>query len=358
MNVQGRFVLYRDLDGKSYEVELPLSSNVDPYRLREELGIPCYVDLKYYPLRSAVVTLWAAINADRLHELYPQAFEKQISKKPIPVLLFGGAAVKFHCRSANSGGPLDRVIKDTDYIIPKKLGFEFYRLLLEMDKAVGTQYKSFATANDRRFNAWRHGERYRVTTISGITGDGIPTITVLDIFCDRIELRHKVEVTEEFKRYKENTYTIGLEYLILSKAQFIFDAPKEVAEELKQHDQDYRILTYPYYNKDMVILGMEEKDIKDICAIFLDHDIGEGPEAINPEKMRRILERDKRLTLTVTLNLKNLVDRAEMLGRWLPKGDVAKIADRIERLLSAFPNVDKKWDRPWWNTGVETPQIF
>ncbi|MEM2320251.1 MAG: hypothetical protein QXW82_05075 [Candidatus Bathyarchaeia archaeon] len=354
----GRFTLYRDLDGTQYEVDLPLTSTVDPVQLREELGLPSYIELKYFPMRSAVVTLWAAINAYRLHELYPKAFEKRVSKTPIPALLFGGAAVKIHCKSANSKGPLSREIKDTDFIVPKKSGVEFYRLLLNMDKAFGTHYKSFATANDRRFNAWRHGERYRVTTINGVNGEGCPTITVLDIFCDRIELRHRVDVTSEFERYKENLYTIGLESLLLSKTQFIFDAPKEAAEELKQHGQDYRILPYPYYNKDKIIVGMEEKDVKDVCAIFLDHDIGKGPEAIDPQKMRRILDKDKRLALTVTLNLRNIVERQNVLEKWLSKGEVAKVAENIQLLLKELPVVDKKWDKPWWDTAVETPQIM
>ncbi|MGB9854735.1 MAG: hypothetical protein ACPLRY_08050, partial [Candidatus Bathyarchaeales archaeon] len=52
--VSGRFVLYQDLDGKTYDVELPLTSAVDPAQLREELGLPSYIDLKYFPMRSAV----------------------------------------------------------------------------------------------------------------------------------------------------------------------------------------------------------------------------------------------------------------------------------------------------------------
>ena len=143
-----------------------------------------------------MVTLWAAVNAPRLHELYPHAFEKRVSKKPIPALLFGGAAVKIHCRSANAGGALARAIHDTDFIVPKKQGMDFYKLLLNMDKAFGTQYKSFATAHDRRFSAWRHGERYRLTAINGITEEGFPTITVVDLFCDFIDLRHKVKVKD------------------------------------------------------------------------------------------------------------------------------------------------------------------
>ncbi|MBC7130915.1 hypothetical protein H5T51_06835 [Candidatus Bathyarchaeota archaeon] len=350
-------MLYKDLDGTAYEVELPLTSHINPEDLRKELEIPDYVDMKYFPMKSAIVTLWAAVNAPRLHEIFPKVFEKRISKKPITALLFGGGAVKIHCKSANSDSSLARDIKDTDYIVPKKQGVEFYRLLLSMDRAFGTCYKSFATANDRRFNAWRHGERYRVTTINGVNYDGTPTITVLDIFCDKIQLRHKVEVKEEFERYRENLYTIGLEALILSKAQFIFDAPKEVAKALKEHNQDYRILNYPYYDKDKIIIGMEEKDVKDVCAIFLDHDLGEGAEAINPEKMQKTLKKDKRLALTVTLNLRNIIEKTHVIERWLSKRDTAKVVDRIEALLQELPVIDKKWNKPWWDTAVETPQI-
>jgi len=38
VNASGRFVLYQDLDGKTYDVELPLTSVVEPSELREELG--------------------------------------------------------------------------------------------------------------------------------------------------------------------------------------------------------------------------------------------------------------------------------------------------------------------------------
>jgi hypothetical protein len=357
MSTGKKFVLYRDLDGTIYDVELPLTSNVDSAELRETLGLPSYIDLEYFPMKSAMVTLWAAVNAPELHKMYPHAFQKRVSKKPIPALLFGGAAVKIHCKSANVGGALARAIHDTDFIVPKKQGVDFYRLLLNMDKAFGTQFKSFATANDRRFNAWRHGERYRLTTINGISEDGLPTITVVDLFCDSIDLRHKVEVKDAFKHYKENLYTIGLEYLLLSKAQFIFDLPKEKIGELKKYGQDYRILSYPYYSEDKIIVGMEDKDVKDVCAIFLDHEIGIGAEKINALRLYEILKKDKKLALTVRLNLGNIVEKADVLKKWMSKSEISTISDRIGNLLKQLPVVEKKWNKPWWNTAVETPVI-
>jgi predicted nucleic acid-binding protein len=352
-----KFVLYQDLDGTTYDVDLPLTSNVNAKELREDLGLPSYIDLDYFPMRSAMVTLWASVNAPKLHELYPHAFEKRASKGPIPALLFGGAAVKILCKSANSGGSLARVIKDTDFIVPKKQGMDFYKLLLNVHKAFGTQYKSFATSNDRRFNMWRSGERYRLTTINGITEEGFPKITVLDLLCDWIDLRHKVEVKDVFDKYKENLHTIGLEYLLLSKAQFILDMPKERMEELRQCECDYRILSYPYYAEEKIIVGMEDKDVKDVCAVFLDHEIGKEAENIDSQKMGKILEKDKKLALTVTLNLKNLVEKSDVLRKWISKNEVSTVTDRIEALLKELPLVDKKWDKPWWNTAVETPTI-
>lgn len=351
-----KFILYKDLDGTTYDVELPLISNVDAKELRENLGLPPYIDLNYFPMRSAMVTLWASVNAPKLHELYPHAFEKRVSKEPVPALLFGGAAVKILCKSANSGGSLARSIKDTDFIVPKKQGVDFYKLLLNMHKAFGTQYKSFATSNDRRFNMWRHGERYRLTTINGITEEGLPKITVLDLFCDCIDLRHKVEVKDVFERYRENLYTIGLEHLLLSKAQFILDMPKETMDELKQKNQEYRILQYPHFAKDRIIIGMEEKDLKDVAAIFLDHDLGGGNEKIDARLMRKAFDKDKKLALTVTLNIKNLLEK-DILAKWLPRNEASAVTSKVEALFKELPKVESKWDKPWWNTEVETPII-
>ncbi len=354
-----RFVLYEDLDGTNYDVSLPLTSKVDPVQFRETLAIPDYVDLNYFPMKSAMVILWASMNAPKLHEQYPDGFNKKVSDKPIPALLFGGAAVKIHCRSANGTGKLTRGIKDTDFIVPKKQGINFFKMILGLSKAFGTMYTAFATANDRRFNMWRYGERYRLTTINGVTADGEPTITVLDLFCDRVNLRHKVEIKEIglFEHYKENLYTVGLEGLLLSKGQFIFDMPAETAEELRRKGQEYRILHYPHFAKDRIIIGMEDKDLKDVAAIFLDHDVGKGSEKIDTSVMRKAFERDNKLALSVTLNIKNLAERPEILDKWLSKYEAQTVTSRIEALFRELPKVDKKWDKPWWNTEVETPLI-
>ncbi len=355
--MQKKCVLYQEVDGTSYEVDLPLTSNVDPHELRENLGLPSYIDLNYFPLKSAMVTLWANANASELHKLYPEAFEKKISDSPIQALFFGGAAVKILCKSANAGGSLARHIKDTDFIVPKKQGMNFCKLLLRMDKAFGTQFKYFRTKGDLLFNAMRQGQRYRIRTINGVTEEGLPTVTVLDIFCDYIDLRHRIEVKDSFKNFRENLFTIGLENLILSKSQFITDYPRSETQILQEHGQEFRVLPYENYLPDKIVLGMEEKDAKDICSIFLDHQIGEGKDEISPSKMKKVLEKDKKFALTVTLNLQNLMERTKLMQEWLKKSDITTISSRIGELLEYLPKIDKKWDKPWWNTAVETPMI-
>jgi hypothetical protein len=351
-------VLHEEIDGSKQEIDLPLTSNANIQDMASELHLPDYIDLDYLPMQSAITTLWACLRAPELHNLYPQAFEKKVGGEPIPALLFGGAAVKIHCEHANRKGSLPRKINDTDFIVPKKRGSDFVRLLINIDKAFGTQFKFFRTQGDVSFNAMRQGLRYRVRMINGIAEDGLPTVTRVDIFCDSINLRHKINI-REFENYRENLYTIGLEPLLLSKCQFIMDTSKDDLQSLRESGQEFRILHYDSYNPDKIILGMEERDVRDVCALFLDHPIGAGNESIDPTKILRDMKAfsgiDKRTTLTLTLNLRNLMERTELLKTWLSKADIATVSERIEELLSHLPSVDEKWSKPWWNTMVETP---
>jgi len=135
------------------------------------------------------------------------------------------------------------------------------------------------------------------------------------------------------------------------------DHPKEKIKELEACNCEYRILPYPYYAEDKVVLGMEEKDVKDVCAIFLDHPVGKGNEEIDADRMRKALEKDSKTALTVTLNLRNLAEKPETLAKWMKKTDAATVADGIQTLLKALPSIDKRWNKPWWDTAVETPTI-
>jgi hypothetical protein len=355
-----RCILFKDYDGTTYEVETPLASKVNYENIRKSLEIPDYVDKSSFTMERGLVTVWAGLNAHRVKELFPAVnLQKQI-KEPIPTLFFGGAAVRMLSPSANNPlSPFFRELNDIDLIAPKSRAQDLYKLLLSLSEFCGTRYYHFAARSDCRFNAMRAGKRYRVRTIEKILKDGSLQCGVLDIFTDAVDLRHKVDVREEFNVPKENLYTIGVDNVILSKCQFIFDVPISNRDELARQHMDYRILNYPYYKSDRLLIGIEEKDMKDICALFFDHEIGNGRSNINPEKMRRILEKDKKFALTFRLNLENILRNEAVLQEiGFSKADITKIFSRIQKVLEIVPKVEKKWSSPWWNVDVETPQIF
>ncbi|MCR6692470.1 MAG: hypothetical protein MRT15_08760 [archaeon YNP-LCB-003-016] len=351
-----KFKIYEDYDGTIYEVDLPLSSNIDIKQVSEELEMPNYIEIDNFAVKRALLTIWAAVNAQRIN------FSEEVKKKlrgPLTPLLFGGMTVKIHCPSANKpNGPLNRHVKDVDFVIQKHEGSLFVKLMLELNKLFGSCYLYFITQGERWFNLLRGGKRYRVRGLSDITNDGIPQVGVTDIFCDELPFRHTIKIDEkQFKRAKENLYTIGLENLLLSKCQFIFSLPKDREIELRETQQEFRILPYKYL-KNEIAVGMEFKDMKDVAAILLDHEIGEGPEQISIDNIKRILGGDKKFTLTFRLNLQNLIDRINILEKeGLSTSDANKIIDRVNQILEKIPTIDKKWEKPWWNVDVETPKI-
>lgn len=205
----------------------------------------------------------------------------------------------------------------------------------------------------------RAGKRYRVRAIDKILSEDSLKPGTLDIFTDEIDLRHKVDVRGALEDPKGHLYTIGVENVLMAKCQYIFDAPKSAQKELVDQGLEYRILNYPYYRSDRLLIGIEEKDIKDICSIFVSHDIGEGSECVSPSKIRLVMDKDKKFALTFRLNIENF-QRSERFLKdiGMSQSDVERAISRVAAVLQALPEVDKKWSNPWWNTDVETPQIF
>ncbi len=351
-------VLFKEFDGREVTVELPLTSKVNVEEFREDLGVPKYVDLGYFPMRRAVATLWAARNAHRLHEIYPNLAER-ISKKPLDTLLFGGGAVKILCPSANDrGSPLNRSIKDVDLIVSKKHGSKLCKLLLALGDSFGTEYLHFITKSDRLFNAMRHGDRYRVRAIDEYRPDEVPVVGFMDIFADDIDLRHRVTCRDVLREPEKNLYTIGPEKMILSKCQFIMEVSEESLPDIKESNQEYRLLPYEHY-KGGLLLGMEAKDVKDVFTLFLDHPLGEDGGKIHLDKLVHDLKRDRKSRKTIRLNLENLQTHlGELMDLGLTQNQISTVYNRLEEVLETIPRSEEKWDKPWWNVEVETPKIF
>ncbi len=364
MPTNEKVVLYEE---PSYrvEVDLPLTSKVKPEEfptLRDELGIPSYVDLDYLPIKASLVMIKAARNAHQLHKEFPDVVPKKISKTPLDILIFGGGAFKLHCPCCNAGGVFERVLHDIDIVVPRKQGGAIRKLLLALGDLYGTMFLHFLSTSDRIFTMQRRGTRFRIRSVKTLGAENDhPTAEVMDVLTNEIDMRHTVNVEDELKEEdpKKLLYTIGLEKMIATKCQFIMDMDKNVIPELKKAGVLYRQLHYDHYNKDKIIIGMEKKDIKDVSAAFLDHPLGEGPEAIDIEKLKKILSSDKKLLKTVRLNLENILHNQDFLETTgASSSQISDITTKIEKLLEQLPTSDKKWNKPWWNLDVETPEIF
>jgi hypothetical protein len=278
----------------------------------------------------------------------------------IPVVLFGGGAVKLLSKTANEHtSPLCREIGDIDLLTSKKNAQKLCYLLLALGELLGTRYYHFMTLGDQRFNSLQMGQRYRVRTIDRVLDDATCRSGTLDIFVDGINLRHRVDVRDALENAKNCVYTIGPTNLILSKCQYILDSPRSNYDELVESGLAYRVLHYPHYRNDKFLIGIEEKDIKDICAILLDHEVGEQEVDVRTDVLRRVLGKDKKFALTFKLNLESLARNEKMLEEMrLPKSSIETVIQRTNEILEAVPKNDKKWNNPWWNEDVETPRIF
>jgi hypothetical protein len=134
-----RCLLTEDYDKTKYEIETPLTSSIDYKQARAQLHIPEYVDSKSYLLERGIVTIWAAMNPKAITRMSTPE-QLKIKNEPIPVLFFGGGAVKMLCPVANQPtSPLYREIDDIDLIASRKRAQDLYKLLLVLGDLCGTR---------------------------------------------------------------------------------------------------------------------------------------------------------------------------------------------------------------------------
>jgi len=126
----GKISVYEETDGSRYVVEYPPTSKVDLDQLASELALPAYIDMKSAMVANAIVTLWASYNIDILLKKY----EGLKIKGALTPLLMGGIAVKFLSKSSNEPGPMNRLVKDIDYVVKREHGGSFLLLLDNLSK--------------------------------------------------------------------------------------------------------------------------------------------------------------------------------------------------------------------------------
>jgi hypothetical protein len=206
--------------------------------------------------------------------------------------VMGATAFRIHCpNSLPVHDALGRVLSDLDFV-----SYSNVREKLEELFTGQLGYQSVRAALTPGLFAGRciftdkSGERPRV-----------------DVFLDRLEMNHTID----FKGRLETDYpTIPLAELLLEKVQ---------------------------------IVKINDKDIKDLIILLLEHDVGKGDhETINIERIVRIMGSDWPFYYTTTTNLSKM-------RSLLPKYNVltdeqqGNVTSKIDKLLRAIENEPKSF---------------
>jgi hypothetical protein len=202
-------------------------------------------------------------------------------KKGVNVKLLGGAGIHLHSPSARKP-PLKRKYGDLDYAIPKK----DRKGTLELFPALGYQ------ANER-FNLM-NGDR-RLYFYDAANGRQV------DVFVDIFKMSHVIDLRD---RLGHEGPCASPSDLLLSKLQ---------------------------------IYEVNRKDLIDVIALLLDHEIAEGDDdAIDPRYLARLACDDWGLCRTVELNISKLLATLDEVD---VDRDLAR--SRIEKLWSAIDSSPK-----------------
>lgn len=201
----------------------------------------------------------------------------------VTLRLLGGLAVRLHSPSA-SHRSLARPYPDIDFATPQKRASQIEKIFGDLGY---TPNKNFNLFNGDVRLLFYDDEHQRQ----------------VDIFVAQFTMCHKIPITE---RISLEPLTIPLAELVLTKLQ---------------------------------IVEMNEKDIRDVCALFLDHPLGEGDqETVNLRRITQLTGDDWGLWKTVSLSLdkvRRYLDTVEM-ERAASETVRARVAE-LESALSSSP---------------------
>jgi hypothetical protein len=206
----------------------------------------------------------------------------------ITLRLLGGLAVRLRSPSATHRA-LARVYPDIDLATPARRSHMVETLLSDLGYAPD---KSFNLLNgDSRLLFYDQGHSRQI-----------------DVFVGTFEMCHRLPVAE---RLDSDVLTIPLAELLLTKLQ---------------------------------IVHMNEKDVRDICALLLDHPFSEADrETINLLRITRICAEDWGLWKTVTLSLRKVQGFCDAYD--LEATAKLTIIERLNELRTALEHAPKslKW---------------
>ncbi|HST54408.1 MAG TPA: hypothetical protein VLJ42_00750 [Solirubrobacteraceae bacterium] len=214
-----------------------------------------------------------------------RAIVDQAQATGIRLRLLGGMAVATHSPSAQTVG-LTRSYGDADFITDETRGSTLDNL-----------FETFGFRGDRRFNSM-NGSRRRLY-VNDAAGQ-------IDVFVRAFEMCHKIPLEG---RLEVDSPTIPLAELLLTKAQ---------------------------------IVRLNSKDVLDIAALLLDHELGAGDnDRLNAERIAELVGADWGLHHTVerTLDAVDQHTREQLPALHRPLAERTK---ELRDLLSTAPK-SRRW---------------
>jgi hypothetical protein len=192
-----------------------------------------------------------------------------------PLRLLGGLAIYFQCPSIQTDTRLQRSYKDFDFVTLGKWGAKTKALFIRL-----------GYTPNQAFNALHGYQRLLFWDT--------PHERQVDIFIDRMQMCHNLDFRA---RLQLDARTLSLADLLLTKLQ---------------------------------IVEVNEKDLVDTMALFLDHEVQDNEQSINASYIARLTSSDWGLYKTLTVNL----DKARAFAT--EKAFPERIGTRISTLLEAI----------------------
>jgi hypothetical protein len=309
-------------------LRLPLTFKTDPAQSRQALGLPEYVDTTDSVMAHAVSLL--------------HALSAELPGHALAVL--GGVAYRFQSPSSNSmSSGLRRSLHDVDLCCHHPDAKKLHTALLALGARYGSALTVVETHADRMFNALMGGRRLRLHNVNQVV-DGRCVLGTIDVLADEFRFCHNLNLKEDISQAGSERHTLGLSTLLLTKLQFIQSIPAE-----HQAQVPGRVLG-PFGKRELII-GPEDKDVRDILALLIDRPMGEKPGEISPSRFVAPLASDWGFWTTVRLNLDHL--GKSPLFATLPAEVRPAVQKKIETLRAATDTVQPKrrfgfLQREWW----------
>jgi Uncharacterised nucleotidyltransferase len=205
----------------------------------------------------------------------------------LPLRLVGGVAIRFHAAGTPHPG-LERQYKDIDLVTVRASAKKVSELLTSLGYV---PHHTFNTMNRSRALFY-----------------DVPHSRQVDVFIDTFAMCHKIPIST---RLDVDRPTVPLAELLLTKLQ---------------------------------IIELNEKDLIDILALLVDHDVGpHDDDTVNASYIAKLCADDWGLWRTCKLNIARA--RAGVDGFGLSQEDREIVLDRLERLWRESDGVSKS--RRW-----------